>query len=557
METAETTVGSYIASRLQQLGIEHYFTVPGDFNLVLLDQLLTKKPLKLIGCCNELNAGYAADGYARARGIAAVVVTFSVGSLSVINAVAGAYAEDLPVIVIVGGPSTHAAPENHLIHHTLGKVDYDYSREMFRHVTAEAVIVRNLDEAPALIDSAIAACVKHRKPVYIEIPCNLAKSPLPEPPPLSFHRANPCDSDALEAAVDGAAQMLNSADKPVLVAGVKLRSWDAIEAFQALAEAVGCAVATMPNAKSFFPESHPAYIGTYWGPVSSPGCAEVVESSDVYLFAGSLFTDYSTTGYTSLINNDKLINVKPNSVTMPGGAYNSIAMPEFLRALAKKVKLNNASLKAFERFSLTQLELPPSSPEQKLSTVMLWSHIQQMLGPDSILVTETGDSWFNGMKLRLPEGAKFEIQLQYGSIGWSVGATLGLALGADSRRVIAAIGDGSFQMSVQAVSTMIRYGLRPIIFLINNYGYTIEEEIHVGSYNDIKNWNYAELMNVFNAKQGNGWGIRVETEGELAAAIDKAHAHEGPSLIECIIDPNDCSKELLQWGSRVQAFNSK
>lgn len=179
-----------------------------------------------------------------------------------------------------------------------------------------------------------------------------------------------------------------------------------------------------------------------------------------------------------------------------------------------------------------------------------------MLGPDSIVLTETGDSWFNGMKLRLPEGAKFEIQMQYGSIGWSVGATLGLALGAESSTVIAAIGDGSFQLSAQEVSTMIRYELRPIIFVINNRGYTIEVEIHDGPYNNIKNWDYAGLMNVFNAENGNGWGTRVETEEELAAAIDKAIAHNGPSLIECIIDRDDCSKELLEWGVRVSAFNS-
>lgn len=556
MKKAETTVGSYIASRMQQLGIEHYFAVPGDFNLVLLDQLLTNSQLKLIGCCNELNAGYAADGYARARGIAAVVVTFSVGSLSVINAVAGAYAEDLPVIVLSGGPSTIAAPENRYIHHSLGKVEYNYSMEMFRHVTAESVIVRNLDNAPALIDAAISACVKHRKPVYIEVPCNLAGSPLPQPQPLSFPRSKECDRAALEAAVDAAAQMLNAAVKPVLIAGVKLRPWEATIAFRQLADAAGCAVATMANAKGFFPESHPAYIGTYWGPVSSPGCAEVVESADVYLFAGPLFSDYTTTGYTSLINNNKLINVGPDRVTMPGGAYNGVALPEFLTALALKVRPNDASLKSFDRFRRTEPS-SPSSPDKKLFTARLWTHIQQMLGPDSIVLTETGDSWFNGMKLRLPEGAKFEIQMQYGSIGWSVGATLGLALGAESSRVIAAIGDGSFQLSAQEVSTMIRYELRPIIFLINNRGYTIEVEIHDGPYNNIKNWDYAGLMNVFNAENGNGWGTRVETEEELAAAIDKAIAHNGPSLIECIIDRDDCSKELLEWGVRVSAFNSQ
>jgi len=557
MKTAETTIGSYLASRLQQLGIEHYFAVPGDFNLTLLDQLLTNEQLKLIGCCNELNAGYAADGYARSRGIAAVVVTYSVGTLSVINAVAGAYAEDLPMIIIAGGPSTLATPENRYIHHTLGEVDYSYSMEMFRRVTAEAMIVRHPEDAPAIIDGAINKSIKYRQPVYIEIPCNLASSTIPEPSPLNFPRTNPSDGDALKAAVNAAADMLNSADKSVLVAGVKLRSWDATEAFSKLADALGCVVATMPNAKSFFSEEHPAYIGTYWGPVSSPGCAEMVESADVYLFAGPLFTDYTTTGDTSLIRKEKLINVGSNNVTMPGGVYNGIGMAEFLNALAQKVKSNDASLEAFHRFDRAEADVKPSSRKQKLTTIKLWAHIQEILDKNSILVAETGDSWFNGIKLHLPEGAKFEIQMQYGSIGWSVGATLGLALGDEKRRVIAAIGDGSFQMTAQAVSTAIRYGVRPIIFLINNHGYTIEDEIHVGPYNEVKNWDYAGLMNVFNADNGKGWGTRVETEKELADAIDKAIAHQGPSLIECIVERDDCSKELLQWGSRVQAFNSR
>jgi TPP-dependent 2-oxoacid decarboxylase len=173
------------------------------------------------------------------------------------------------------------------------------------------------------------------------------------------------------------------------------------------------------------------------------------------------------------------------------------------------------------------------------------------------VIAETGDSWFNGMRLDLPTGAAFEIQMQYGSIGWSVGATLGYGLGQPERRVISLIGDGSFQLTAQEVSTMIRYSLRPIIFLINNGGYTIEVEIHDGPYNVIKNWDYAGLMNVFNAEDGRGWGTRVRTEGELDAAIAKAAKHDGPVLIETIIDRDDCSKQLLEWGTHVAKNNGR
>ena len=118
-------------------------------------------------------------------------------------------------------------------------------------------------------------------------------------------------------------------------------------------------------------------------------------------------------------------------------------------------------------------------------------------------------------------------------------------------------GDGSFPLTAQEVSTMIRYGLKPIIFLINNGGYTIEVEIHDGPYNKIQNWNYAELINVFNAEDGNGWSTKVTTEGELAKAIKKALKHDGVVLIEVIIDRDDCSKELLEWGSHVSANNGR
>jgi pyruvate decarboxylase len=553
------TVGAYIAARLGQLGLEHYFAVPGDYNLVLLDGLLSAPGLQYIGCCNELNAGYAADGYARARGVGAVVVTYSVGSLSVLNAVAGSASEELPLIVIAGGPGTRAKAEGRRLHHTLGTLDYAYPRTIFEQICAESVILPDLDEAPALIDRTLMAAVSRRQPVYIEVPCDLAGGLVSPPQPLVFNSPAPIDPASLEAAIAAVAAMIADASRPVLVAGVRLRQAGAIEAFLRLADRLGSAVAVMPDAKGFFPEDHPGYIGVYWGPVSTQGTAGIVESADLCLFAGPMFTDYTTVGFNLAIGKEKLLQADAHAVTLPGASFQGVPLAPFLDTLAARVGPKPASLEIYRRGT----PVPPAAtsapdPGSKLTTLALMSQVQAVLGPETTVLAETGDSWFNGLKLRLPAGARFEIQMRYGSIGWSVPATLGLALGQEAgRRVVALIGDGSFQLTAQEFGTMIRSGVRPIVFLINNRGYTIEVEIHDGPYNNIKNWDYAGLVAVLNGGEGNGWGCRVATGGELAAAIEHALRHDGPALIECLIDRDECSLALREWGVRVAAFNGR
>ncbi len=558
MPTESSTVGAYLAARLAEIGLRHYFAVPGDYNLVLLDELLTNPRLRMISCCNELNAGYAADGYARATGgAAAVVVTFSVGGLSALNAIAGAYAEDLPLIAISGGPNTNSEAECELLHHTLGVLDYGYQREIFQCVTADAVIIRNPIDAPQQIDLAIDTALRKRKPVYLEIACNIAKAPTSAAHARTFDGHPTSDPRSLADAVEHAAALLNSAVKPVLVAGVKLRPFAACGPFRAVADTAGYAVATMPNAKGLFDEQHANYIGTYWGPVGSPGCAEIIESADLALFAGAIFTDYTTTGHAALVNPARMIQARPDCVITPGQTFNEVALADFLRELAPRLQHNDTSMVAYRRIHEEPTTLKPGPATTPLTTRQLFSRVQHLLAANSCIIAETGDSWFNAVELDLPSGSAFEIQMQYGSIGWSVGATLGYALGQPERRVIALIGDGSFQLTAQELSTMIRYNVRPIIFLINNGGYTIEVEIHDGPYNTIKNWNYAELVNVFNAADGKGWGTRVRTEGELDAAITKAVNHNGPVLIEVLIDRDDCSKHLLEWGTQVAKNNSR
>ncbi|GFQ03514.1 pyruvate decarboxylase 1 [Phtheirospermum japonicum] len=583
--SVEATLGRHLARRLVQIGVSDVFAVPGDFNLTLLDHLIAEPGLNLVGCCNELNAGYAADGYARARGVGACVVTFTVGGLSVLNAIAGAYSENLPVICIVGGPNSNDYGTNRILHHTIGLPDFSQELRCFQTVTCYQAVVNNLEDAHELIDTAISTALKESKPVYISVSCNLPAIPHPtfsrDPVPFAL---SPKLSNklGLEAAVEAAVEFLNKAVKPVMVGGPKLRAAKACGSFVELADASGYALAVMPSAKGLVPEHHPRFIGTYWGAVSTAFCAEIVESADAYIFAGPIFNDYSSVGYSLLLKKEKAIILQPDRVTIGNGpTFGCVLMKDFLIALARRLKPNTTAYENYHRIYVPEGSPLKSGPKEALRVNVLFQHIQKMLSGETAVIAETGDSWFNCQKLKLPPGCGYEFQMQYGSIGWSVGATLGYAQAVPEKRVIACIGDGSFQLepslgshggakrtkwdelgsfvTAQDVSTMLRCGQKTIIFLINNGGYTIEVEIHDGPYNVIKNWNYTALIDAIDNGEGNCWTTKVRCEEELVEAIETATGAKKDSLcfIEVIVHKDDTSKELLEWGSRVCAANSR
>jgi pyruvate decarboxylase len=555
------TVGNYLATRLEQIGLKHYFVVPGDYNLMLLDQLLWNKNIQQIGCCNELNAAYAAEGYARVNGAGAVVVTYNVGVFSALNGIAGAYAENLPVIFVSGGYNTNDSSANHYLHHTIGTHDFSYQYEMLQKVTCDAVQIFHAEDAPYLIDHAIRTALRERKPAYIEIPCNLANLPCTEPIPFeSLLLPEKSDPKALADVVDAVASLLNDAKNPLLLAGSRLRPYGAIESFRELAETLGCGVAVMPDAKGFFPEEHPQFVGIYWGSVSTPGCEAVMKEADVILAAGPMYTDYTTVGWSALPARDRTISVDPTYVRLPNADYTGVVLAEFLSALAKKARKKDATLVQYQNEHVPRLSPVQADMSGPLSRVEMVRQIQEDLDAGTTLLVESGDSWFNGEYMHLPDGARFEIEMQWGAIGWSVPATLGYALGLEAnRRLVSLIGDGSFQLTAQEVATMIRHKLSNItIFLVNNRGYVIESAIHEGPYNYYKNWDYAGLINAWNAEDGHGLGLKATTAGELANAIKKAREHTaGPTLIECQIAHDDYTHEMSNWGKKVSEANSR
>ncbi|KAJ4978705.1 hypothetical protein NE237_009485 [Protea cynaroides] len=493
--SSEATLGCHLARRLVEIGATDVFSVPGDFSLILLDHLIAEPGLNIIGCCNELNAGYAADGFARSRGIGVCVVTFTVGGLSVINAIAGAYSESLPVICIVGGPNSNDYGTNRILHHTIGLPDFSQELRCFHAVTCDQAVVSNVEDAHELINTAISTALKESKPVYISISCNLSAIPHP-----TFSR-QPRD---LEAAVDATIEFLHKVVKPVMVGGPKLRVAKAYEAFVELADACGYAVAAMPSAKGLVPENHPRFISIYWGGVSTAFCAGIVESADAYTFAGSIFNDYSSVGYSLLLKKEKAIIVQPDRVVIP---------------MDLRLGVSNATqlLMRTTAVSMSLMAFPKCEPNEPLWVNVLFKHIQAMLSSDTALIVVSGDSWFNSQKLKLPEGCGYEFQMQYRSIGWSVGATLGYAQAAKDKRVIACIGDGSFKI----------------------------------------NWNYTALVDAIHNGEEKCW--TTKSNNNTCGAIETATGSKEDSLcfIEVIVHKEDTSKDLLKRGSRVSAANGR
>lgn len=223
---------------------------------------------------------------------------------------------------------------------------------------------------------------------------------------VSCSVSNPSE---LEAAVEAAAAFLDKAVKPVAVGGPKLRVAKATEAFVEFADASGYALSVMPAGKGMVPETHEHFIGTYWGAVGTSFCSEIVESADAYIFAGPIFNDYSSVGYSLLLKKEKAIVVQPDRVVIANGpSFGCVLMKDFLEALAKVITKNTTAYENYERIFVPDGEPTPPEPEEPLRVNILFQHIQKMLTGDTAVLAETGDSWFNCQKLKLPEGCGYD-----------------------------------------------------------------------------------------------------------------------------------------------------
>jgi pyruvate decarboxylase/indolepyruvate decarboxylase len=543
------TVGDYLVLRLKQIGIKEVFGVAGDYNMEFLDFIVNQDGIELITTCNELNASYAADGYGRIHGIAALVTTFGVGELSAINGIAGAYAEQVPIVKITGSPATKMQSSGALVHHTLGTGDFSMFAQMYKKVTVAQAYLTT-ENATAEIDRVLSECLLRKLPVYISIPMDVAKHEVAAPSDSLIPPVLQSEPATLAEVVDACVAMLEKAQKPVILADFGVDRYRLHQELRQLLAATGYPYATMNMGKGLLEETHPQFIGIYNGAASKEYVQRRIEEADCVLSIGVLMADFNTGKFSAKLNPGRTIEVNGQSVKVRRALYNNVAMRDVLSALSQRLQHRDTKTLDFQH-SIETLDAgftEPFEPREsaQITQKRFWYRLAHFLKEDDIIVADTGTSLFGATVVPLPKGASFVGQVLWGSIGYSVGALLGCAIACPQRRSILLVGDGSFQVAAQELSTMLHYNLKPIIFLINNDGYTIERDIHGEKmpYNDIQMWNYHKLHEIFGS---NGWGIKVSTESELESALQKVEQHHDKlAFIEIVMSKMDNPEVLLK-----------
>ncbi|CAM3920589.1 Indole-3-pyruvate decarboxylase [Bacillus mobilis] len=553
------TVSTYLLDRLSELGIEHIFGVPGDYNLAFLDDVLAHEKLKWIGNCNELNAAYAADGYARIKGIAALITTFGVGELSALNGVAGSYAENVPVIKITGTPTTKLMENGALVHHTLGDGKFDHFSNMYREITvAQAKLTP--EHAVEEIDRVLRACWIEKRPVHIQLPIDVYNKPINKPTEPILHKPVVSNKDALDKMLLHATSKISSAKKPVILADFEVARFHAEEYLHQFVEKTGFPIATLSMGKGVFPEKHPQFIGVYTGDVSSPYLRKRIDESDCIISIGVKLTDTITGGFTQGFTKEQVIEIHPYTVKIIDKTYGPVVMKDVLEQLTDLIEHRieeTLEIKSFisESLSITE-EFNPKA--QMVTQKRFWQQIYHFLQENDVLIAEQGTPFFGSATIPLPNNTTYVTQPLWGSIGYTLPALLGTQLADLSRRNILIIGDGSFQVTVQELSTILRQNLKPIIFLINNNGYTVERAIHGQKepYNDIQMWDYTKLANVFGSEE-KSLPCKVENEIELAEVLTNITLNKNQLIfIEVIMSQGDQPELLAKLGERFGKQNS-
>lgn len=555
----------YLYRRLHELGVRSVHGVPGDYNLVALDYI-PKCGLRWVGNCNELNAGYAADGYARVNGISAVMTTFGVGELSLLNATAGAYSEYVSLVHIVGQPSTLSQRDGMLLHHTLGNGDFNVFANMSAGISCAVAKLNDPTEAATLIDNALRECWIQSRPVYITLPTDMVQKKvegerLDTPIDLSDP---PVDPEKEDYVVEIVLRYLAAAKNPaILVDACAVRHRVLPEVHDFIRKS-SLPVFVTPMGKSAVDETLPNYGGVYAGDGSNIGVRERLESADLVVSIGALKSDFNTTGFTYRIGQLKTIDFHSTMMRVRYSEYPGVGMKGVLRKVTDRLpKLNVEAAPPTSQNRIPSQENDVSR-DSTISHAWFWPRMGQWLREDDIIVTETGTANFGIWETRFPKGVVALSQVLWGSIGYSVGACQGAALAAKEtgdRRTILFVGDGSLQLSAQEISTMIRHDLNPIIFCICNEGYTIERYIHGmdAIYNDVQEWKYRDLVPAFGAKPDKYRTYQVKTREELEALFNDERFTSAPFLqfVELYMQKKDAPTALKVTAEASARTNAK
>jgi len=547
------SVVTYALDRLADLGIGHVFGVPGDYAFPINDAVEVHPRLQWVPSANELNAAYAADGYARRRGAGIVCTTYGVGELSALNGLMGAMAERLPVFHLVGTPSQRIVRQGLICHHTLG--DRHYERFEAISASASCVSARLTPENAVIeLERVIDKALEQSRPAYLTFPMDLALMPITGTPiqgsPIGEINQHNSVSRELEAVLDLLEARIDAASNPVVLPTITLKRFGLVSAFEAFLQASGLAYATTPMDKSLLSEDHPAFLGMYNGNRSTPASLRsVVEDADLVIDIGGLVLEDLNTGlWSGSLDSNRLVALHADWVQAGNQVFTSVSISDALEGLTRRFE-NAPKRRSWwgERRPVKPAELLPLSDamDQPTSSASFYPQLQRFLRPSDLLVSDTGTCLLKLNAIRLPAEVAMESQTLWSSIGWGTPAALGCALAEPERRVVLVTGDGAHQLTMQEIGVMGFTGVNPVVIVLNNGLYGVEALIsETGhAYNDLPPWRYADIPPALGC---NGWWCgRAATEEQLQQALAAINAHQGASYLEVLI-PAEESQPLAE-----------
>ncbi|AQZ09196.1 THI3 (YDL080C) [Zygosaccharomyces parabailii] len=546
------TIADYLFHRLKQLKVSTIFGLPGEFNAPLIDKLYSIQGLRWAGNTNELNAAYAADGYARLKGLGCIISTFGVGELSAINGIAGSYAEHVGVLHVVGMPPTSAQTRQLLLHHTLGNGDYTVFHRMATEVSCHSAVIVDTDFCAQEVDACISKAFTLQRPVYMGIPVNLVDMP------VESHRLNqpldlsvpPNDPNKENEVVEQILSHFYKAKHPVIIADACVTRHAVDAETRELCERTQFPVFVTPMGKGAVDESLPQFGGVYTGSISSPSVREVVGFADFLIVIGCMLADFETSSFHFGYRAKELVLLYPTLVKFKHATYPDLNIKPLLQSLLSQLRESQLSYHTQPRQSMVipKLELPST---HSLRQEWVWNQISQWFQEHDVIITETGTSAFGINQTNFPHHTLGISQALWGSVGYSLGACLGAAMAATelskTHRVVLFIGDGAFQLTAQELSTMIRWRLTPYIFIMNNQGYSVDRFLHSNaSYYDIQPWDYSRLPEIFGAQDYES--RKIVTVGDFQSMVkDPNFANaERIRILEIMLPPMDVPQALRE-----------
>jgi TPP-dependent 2-oxoacid decarboxylase len=535
------TVGSFLFDYLYSKGVRHAFGIPGDFALPTF-RWLDKSQIELFTLTHEPSVGFAADAYARVRGLGVAIVTYCVGGLNLLNAAACAYAEKSPLLIISGGPSPNERKHDPLLHHKVKT--FDTQKRIFDEVTCASTVLLDPENAAEEIMRVVDSVITHCRPGYIEIPYDIVDMPIKLPCIRNLPTAE-SDAEHLEAALTEAAQLINNAKQPVIVADVEIARHGLTDIVVAIAEQFNIPIAATLLSKSIISEEHPLYIGVYSGGLSEPECQKYVEESDCLILLGAFISDVFMGMNTAKLDRKRTLLANTEKIRIGLHSYDNVQFKDFLEGL----RTRTIERKTFSSPYHYTKDIPLTDAErrEKLDSESFFRILGLTIDQDATVVCDTGDALLGAIGLRTDQRNNFLADAYYLSMGFATPAGIGAMVANPESRCYIIVGDGAFQMTGIELSTCAKYGMKPIVCILNNDGYGTQRHIIDGSFNNIHMWQYTKICDLL----GYGKSARVDTKGALESILKEAATSQDMYVIEVIIPRDDCSRPLRRMATSL------